>query len=54
VRIDWNGGFFRTPYVMPVDLVERDGMVHAVVQADNATVARSTRCGLDQWGRAER
>jgi hypothetical protein len=23
VRIDWHGGFFGTPYVMPVALVER-------------------------------
>jgi len=49
MRIDWNGGFLGTPYVMLVALVERDGMVHAVVQADNAKVPRNPRCSLDQW-----
>jgi hypothetical protein len=49
IRIDWNGAFLNTQYVMVVALVERDRKIHAVVQGDNAQVPRNPRCGLDQW-----
>lgn len=49
IRIDWNGAFLKTRYVMVVALVERDGKIHAVVQGDNAAIPRNPRCGLDQW-----
>lgn len=49
IRIDWNGAFLKTQYVMVVALVERDGKIHAVAQGDNDTVPRNPRCELDQW-----
>jgi len=48
-QINWNGGFLKTPYVMHVALVEREGEFRTVVQGDNAHIPYNKRCMFEKW-----
>lgn len=49
VKIDWQGGFLRTPYQSYIGIVGRDNKIKTLVVRENTYIPSKKSCGMRNW-----